>query len=219
MNWSKHNDYFDVPAVSNSFLGQIKRELEGIPPFKPSRALAFGSGFHEMVLEPDKFDFSKYTGKERYRMMRMWENYKMAVPEEMTGGEAEKELFWEAHGFKCKCKVDLINDNWLVDLKTTAATSPQDFLEMADKYGYYRQGAWYLDAPQVKERGIDNFAIVAVSKQKDPQVFVFRMDREHGFYLDGKDEYMWLLSKLKEMNQYNYLKSKNDAKQVSNVQN
>lgn len=61
----------------------------------------------------------------------------------------EASLFWDdpATAVKCRARPDLIrNDGFIVDLKTCADASLDDFTRSAFNFGYHRQAAFYLDA-------------------------------------------------------------------------
>lgn len=176
-------------------MGNYMRQREGKPPMKASRNLVFGSGFHELVLEPDEFDLYKYTGSERFKMMKMQEELNKKLTdrdrEAIKVGKKEAEYFYSYLGFFCKKKEDFrsVDHSVIGDLKTTAAENEADFLKAALEYGYHRQAAWYLDAPEAVDAGLYRFVIYAISKGKNPKVFRFELDRDHDLYKEGVHEY------------------------------
>lgn len=190
--------YYIIDAVSNSMLGEYKRQLEGLPPLAAtfSKALAFGSALHEFILEPEQFDRHDVTGSDIFLISKMAHAYRMATTEDERKGEKEKEYFFNRNGWKCKLKADIVSFSYITDLKTTAATTEPDFIQSVIDYEYYRQAAWYLDCPEVVQAGIHTFRLIAITKEKQPQVFKFEITRGSGLYQTGKAEYQQLLKKM-----------------------
>lgn len=203
-----HN-YFDIPAVSNSFLGQVKKELLGQPAMNQnSPALRFGDAVHKLILEPHNFEFRKYTGRERMGFMKM-QNACMQVAGHCMTGEKEVEYEYEYLGFKCKLKADIVNaqDKIVTDLKTTRWSSHADFISSAIEYEYHRQAAWYLDAPPIKALGINTFRIIALCKSDPYATFIWELDRDDDLIEAGREDYETILEYLQNMNQYSHLKA------------
>ena len=67
---------------------------------------------------------------------------------------AEKEVYWQENitvgefesEIPCKAKIDMYNDDYIVDWKSTRAESPEEFEIEVNKYKYYLQSAWYSRA-------------------------------------------------------------------------
>jgi hypothetical protein len=99
-------------------------------------------------------------------------------------GETEVAVFWESSimgdMIQCKGKLDAINDNVLIDLKTTDDASK--FAKSVINFAYYRQAAWYLDGvAAVTGRPVDDytFKFVAMEKTAPYGVIVFDLDKEY----------------------------------------
>lgn len=202
--------YFQIPAVSNSFLGQVQREAMGQPPMKDnSPALRFGDAIHKLLLEPQNFDFRQYSGRERMAYMKMQQSFSQ-VAGNMLDGEKEVEYQYEFMGFKCKLKADIVSQtlSLVTDLKTTRWDNQGAFLASAVEYSYHRQGAWYLDAPPIKEKGIDHFRIIAICKTPPYYpAFVWEADRNDDLIEAGREEYLNILDYIRGNEKYEHLKA------------
>ena len=211
-----HN-YFDIPAVSNSFIGQVRAEALGQPPMNQrSPALRFGKSVHELFLEPEKFDFRTYTGPERMEIMKMKSSF-MEVARDLITGEKEVEYFYDYLGFRCKMKADIINpdEGVITDLKTTAKTNLQDFQAAAMEYSYNRQAAWYLDAPPVRLKLINKFRIIAICKIKPYQVFLWEMDINDPMIEAGREEYKETIDYMSTNSKFNHLKINSNVEAIT----
>lgn len=210
-------DYFDVPGVSNSLVGQVRDEALGQPPLNQrSPALRFGKSVHELFLEPEKFDFRTYTGPERMEIMKMKSVF-MAAAGHLIGGEKEVEYFYDYMGWRCKMKADIVNqdEGVITDLKTTAKTNLQDFQAAALQYSYNRQAGWYLDAPPVKLLGINKFRIIAICKLKPYQVFVWEMGINDPLIEAGREEYKETLEYMSTNPKFNHLKINSNVEAIT----
>lgn len=186
------HDYYKVPMISNSFLSNYKRQLNGMAPLANKHSLLFGGGFHTLLLEPEKFDRTLYTGKDRMQIMDMVKSVKDNLPPEVFEGKKEHEFYYTQLGFKCKAKMDIVN-SVCGDFKTTGYSNAQDFLQSVVDYDYQRQAAWYLDVPAIVRKGIDQFVIWGVSKVKPYPVFVYELQRDHPLIEVGREEYKYLI--------------------------
>lgn len=193
----QNDSYFRIPAISNSFLGERKRELLGQPGLnRHSPALRNGSIFHKIALEPETFNFRDYSGRERMQALRLKNSIDTNVPAEFLQGEKEKALFYEYMGWRCKLKVDIVSrENRVVtDLKTTAYKTEAEFIGSIIEYDYWRQGAWYLDCPKIRNWGIDIFRIIAICKVDPYPVFFFTVHRDDPRLGHGREDYKSILS-------------------------
>ena len=212
-------NYYDIPAVSNSLLGVVKRELLGQPVLnQASQALRDGDAVHKLILEPHKFDFRKYSGRERMAFMKMQAGC-MAVAGHMMEGQKEVEYFYEYMGLRCKMKADIVNEKELVitDLKTTRWSKHEEFIMSAMEYDYPRQAAWYLDAPPIRELKIETFRIIAICKADPYSTFVWELDANDPLIEAGREDYKAIISHLKINPKYSNLKSNEQSTQISNV--
>lgn len=201
----QEQNYFKKRRVSNSLLGEVKRELLGLPALNNfSPALREGSIMHKLILERQNFNFRDYSGKERMKAMRLENALDAVCPPETLQGEKEVEYMYEYLGWKCKMKIDIVDpiSGMVTDLKSTRCTTQEEFIGSIIDYDYWRQGAWYLDAPPIVELGINIFRIVAVCKVDPYPVFVFIVNRDADRLEDGRNDYKSILSYLDDDPRY-----------------
>lgn len=75
----------------------------------------------------------------------------------IEGANTEVTLVWEAFGFPCKARLDLVpRGNLLADIKTCADASPEGFRRHAWDMGYHIQAAWYLTGWEAVGSGLKN---------------------------------------------------------------
>ncbi len=106
----------------------------------------------------------------------------LAIRQHPTAGELlarpginEASVFWEdaSTGIACRCRPD----RWLrdlgivVDVKTTADASPEQFARSIFRYRYHVQAAWYLQGTQAQR-----FVFIAVEKEWPHAVAVYELD-------------------------------------------
>lgn len=110
-------------------------------------------------------------------------------------GDAERSLVWTDPdtGVLCKGRADLLSDRGpvIVDYKTTRDASPEAFERAIYIYGYYVQGAMYLDGASALGDSRDHFVIIA--QEKGPPFCVGVYDLRPDALLKGADEYGSLL--------------------------
>ena len=201
-------DYFDVPAVSNSLIGDWKKQIYNIPE-KSSEAtkiknFLFGSVFHGVMAGEDVgVIFEKLPLKKRYDAMKMAKKvadiFSHIIENRVS---VEQEYYWESDfleigtPIKCKAKTDLIyRDKYglhCVDWKTTSCTSQADFLASATEYSYDRQAAWYFLADDFV-----SYTIIGVSKAKEHDIFVLPpFSRNDTMIQEATGVYMDILKKM-----------------------
>lgn len=160
--------------------------------------LRFGRGFHQACLEPDKFDWKEYTGAERALIIRMQSAYFANVPERNRQGYKEASIEYDLDGWRCKMVADILDSDVsgvITDLKTTSKRSYLDFERSIIEYDYHRQGAFYLDCPLIADV-VDTFRIIAVTKEKNPAVYVYSFRSDHPLIEEGRKEYRFLLEQM-----------------------
>lgn len=100
----------------------------------------------------------------------------------IRGGVSELTLRWQdaETGLECKGRCDYYIPGLatVVDLKTTADASFDDFRKSAASYGYHRQDAFYRQGFAACGVPIDNFIFIAVEKVPPYAVAVFALDRD-----------------------------------------
>jgi hypothetical protein len=106
-----------------------------------------------------------------------------------TGGEPERTLIWRdpATGVMCRCKVDYLRRDGMVDLKTAASAAPDALSKDAYNYGYYVQEAFYLRGHQAIWPGPEPFFThVVVEKEPPYLVHVTQLTLRAAAYGDRK---------------------------------
>jgi len=200
---SKIDKYFLRPEWSNSSLGNVKSILSGGGLFKCSaETLEFGSQVHEAILEPAKYYHNMASDASYTRnfhkvnaMMRAGANnpvLKMFLDNPKT--EYEKEVYFTAAGLECRMKADLVCGSIVGDIKTTDATSRQEFEARALEYGYNRQGAFYLDGT-----GCKKFIIFAIAKKYPHPTFTYVLNHDDPKITAGRAEYLALLEATRQL--------------------
>ena len=91
--------------------------------------------------------------------------------------QKELSLTWtdEATGLECKGRADLIAGQILGDIKTTLDASTENFQASIYKYGYHRQGAFYLRGAKANGLNVTHYAILALEKDAPNGVNVFSL--------------------------------------------
>lgn len=90
-------------------------------------------------------------------------------------GRAEVVMVWEdaETGVLCKARADWITpDGTCVDLKSSVDAGEREFAWSLEKYGYYRQAPWYLDAIEAT-MGQDGIFIIPVFEPVFPYATAF----------------------------------------------
>lgn len=90
----------------------------------------------------------------------------------------EQSVIWRhPSGVDCKSRIDAICPELatIFDLKTTRDASPHAFSKAIFDYGYYRQGAFYIDACRSLGIQIDHYAIIAIENTAPYPVTVYRL--------------------------------------------
>src|ERR1700757_1193348 len=95
--------------------------------------------------------------------------------------DIERSMFWRdpEFGFWCKTRPDAFprNRRYLVDLKTSTSSDPEDFRKSVANFGYHQQSHWYLDGvEQVTGDRPDRFAFVVVGKSAPYLVMTCYLD-------------------------------------------
>ena len=115
----------------------------------------------------------------------------------LTGGQPEVVALWDDPDteYPCKAKIDYIASNgYLVDLKTTADASLDEFSRSIGKFGYHRQQAMYRDGFEYATgEPAKGFVFVAVENKPPYAVGVYILDDESES--KGREEYTEYLSK------------------------
>lgn len=203
--------YYERGEVSNSDLTELKDLLHPRPQFGDREAaFRFGSLVDALITEPARVNFYRRTvdGVEYPE----WEFRKGLFLRDSLRREAGRDKFlaqvleladtqtvmickqqgFDYGGFffslDTRCKWDW----WLKvfgfggDLKTTFASTQQEFEQAIDFFDWDRSRAWYMDIA-----GSDRDFIYAISK-KTGQVFKKFITRDDEIYRRGKEKYLEL---------------------------
>ena len=182
-------------------------------------AMTFGRAFHLAILEPEAFSeqVAIYDGKTKrgkawdefaetnkgrdiiteieFESIKGMETALVGNEEiiEFLVGKKEVPMVWEdsLSSVRCKGKVDILNGDTIVDIKTTQDSSFEVFRRSAYKYGYNRQAAFYLDGFGAKE-----FVFIVIEKKAPYNIGVYHCS--DGFIESGRDEYSSLLMDYKK---------------------
>lgn len=179
-------DYFSHPYMSNSKLSSYARELGLIQAISDKNQYdnyRLGTLFDLLITEPERLDRLNgrmigtdysFTKEEYDHSSKMADSfyksdiYKKIKPFEL---EFQKEIYDE--NFKLfglpvpfKAKLDIYLPGWVLDIKTTDATSQSQFENSCELFGYYRQMYLYK-----KLTGSVHSTLIGVSKKKPHKVF------------------------------------------------
>ena len=189
--------YHADPAVSNTGIKRLlsspfdywafspHNPLREFIPQPSSSALAAGSAFHCLLLEPHEFS-KRFTVKDGVQSSRVPGtvgggdlNNMMAAIEQLrampsvsklfTDGKAEVTMVWddEETGVRCRCRHDYFRQahGMTVDYKTITDISERDIDRQIVKFGYHIQAAFYLDGMKALKLG-DHQDFVFVFQQR-----------------------------------------------------
>jgi|SRR5690606_9820141 len=194
-------NYFDHPFVNNSALSALKKELSGDDSPPPTDAYRFGSLFDAVCTEPHRVDpYQKVILGSGYSFsdeelevankMRSSLLKNTFCTQILRAGQAQVEKYIDCVHFQykdqfhlpMKCKYDLWTEQIFADLKSTSATSQQQFEDSCTLFGYWRQMALYG-----RLGGIRKAVIIGVSK-KNFKVFVVPMSYGDKWWSQGEKE-------------------------------
>jgi len=97
----------------------------------------------------------------------------------LEAGVAEETFLYELDGVKCKCRPDFITvDDIIVDLKTTADASPDDFTRSITTFRYHVQNAFYVDGVKAVTDKELKFCFIAVEKTEPYDVAVYYLNSQ-----------------------------------------
>ena len=141
------------------------------------------------------------TGKEAitvsdYEVIVAMDNAIMTNPtakELLKSGSHEVPFIWTESTTheECKCRVDTITDEYIIDYKTTTSCEPGAFERSCRSYGYKLQAAMYADGVFSNTFETRKFAFVAQEKKPPYAVRVYFCDQ--GFIDEGMDIFRELI--------------------------
>ena len=205
------DNYYERGEVSNSDLTELKDLLHPRPQFGDREAaFRFGSLVDALITEPARVNFYRRTVDDvEYPE---WEFRKGLFLRDSLRREAGRDKFLaqvleladtqtvmvnEGHVFDycgfyflldTRCKWDWFMKDYGFggDLKTTFASTQQEFEQAVDFFDWDRSRAWYMDIA-----GSDRDFIYAISK-KTGQVFKKFINRGDEVYNRGREKYLEL---------------------------
>ena len=193
------DEYRALPRISNSDLGKFEDIVFNRPERpQPLQAFSFGTAVHELILEPetiDKLPQGVDIAKVQTLAKTFWnEPYLKWL---LRFSKKEEVVLWTCPvtGLPLKSKLDIIlRGRTVYDIKTTSASSIEQFTKSVLMYGYDRQAAFYMDSI-----GAKRFLFIALSKTKKNTVFI--MEADSSLIESGRKKYRKLLSVWKQRNQ------------------
>lgn len=209
--YAPSENYYERGEVSNSDLTELKNLLHPMPVFGDREAaFRFGSLVDAIITEPDRVNFYRYTvddvqysPQEFARATRLRDSLRaesrrdpflarvldQASTQTVMVNKAQRFLYGDfPFELDTRCKWDwfLMDIGFGGDLKTTFASSQQEFEQAIDFFDWDRSRAWYMDIA-----GSDRDFIYAVSKRTG-QVFKKFIMRGDEIYNRGKEKYLEL---------------------------
>ncbi|MGF7219073.1 hypothetical protein GGR92_005253 [Spirosoma lacussanchae] len=204
MTYTDHQ-YRTLPAYANSDLSELDRLLSGRPAFTASpEALAFGTAFHTLILEPETFA-ARHLIVPNMNTLAAMQSAVQADPvlsANLFKAQRETVRQWVCPltGLPLKCKIDaavpVIRGELLIDLKTTSCKTRAEFEESCYTYGYDRQAAFYL----ASNPRATFFELVGVQKQSPYNLFRLAFYKDDLFIKGGRAKMEKLLTMAHRMN-------------------
>jgi hypothetical protein len=205
-------NYFDLPEVSASDLGALKRLYYGLPDNREHLRdiFDFGSLVDAMLTEKHKLDPSTLgllqdNGFYIYYTREVWlqaerlarnlaEDPLVARMLPLCRGQYifRRTLNFNYQGddfqIRARCKFDLYGKTigTGLDFKTTACKSQKEFVASIEFLDYDKAAAWYMDLAR-----IDRFLIIAAAKKSD-KIFKYVIHRDDETHKRGVEKYsLW----------------------------
>lgn len=208
--------YYSRSEVSNSDLTSLKLQLhpqlEFLKPSAKQQAFRLGSLVDGLVTDPKTCNHFRRTvgdynytkeewdwGKKMLNAIRKASKKDAFLAYVLENAETQKEFIKPSHHFDVGCysfdlPVRCRYDWWLGsfggDLKTTSATTYNQFIQQIDWVDWDRSRAWYMDLS-----GANQDFIYAISK-KNFKVFFIKIMRGDEIYNRGREKYEDLAFKM-----------------------
>jgi hypothetical protein len=202
------SDYFNRPEVSNSDLSSLEAELSAKDPVGGDKVAAyrFGSLLDAIITEPDRVDFLKKTldeipvePSEWNKALKMRKAFfgdefcnnllKMSLPQVVMVSDVVLNVDGFVFTITMRCKWDFFTDFLGADLKSTVATTQEQFEAVCIMFQYDRQMAVYMEIS-----GIDQVVLIGVSKVNN-KVFKKFIKRGDPFHQSGMEKFKVLALK------------------------
>lgn len=179
--------YFKIPAISNSGLSAVSRQLRGEPEFFcKQETLDFGNQLHEALFEPEYYQskldeadplytVNKYKIENMVKSMNGNTLYSLLRNDFSAKLEQVHQWSDDRYGLACKGKIDLWVRKIIGDAKSTDCTSLDQFRASIFEYGYDRQAAFYMDGT-----GAEKFIFFGICKKSPFKTYtvIFKIDDE-----------------------------------------
>lgn len=201
--------YYSRSEVSNSDLTslkyQLQPQLETLSPSAKAKAFKLGHLVDGLVTEPKNCNHYRLTvGDETYNKeewawgKKMLSAIRKAAKKDpfldhvLKNADTQKEFILPSMHFDVgcysfdlpvRCRYDWWLGNFGGDLKTTSATTYDQFLAQIDWVDWDRSRAWYMDIS-----GANQDFIYAISK-KNFKVFFLKIQRGDEIYNRGREKY------------------------------
>lgn len=202
-------DYYDRDECSNSDLSWLKAQSDSSDRmFDPYEAYKFGTLLDVMITEPEKFDpvnlrigEYQYSEKDIVRVRKMVKSffsdkfcfnlYQHSSPQSIYIKDVPLEFEGIKFTLPMRCKYDL--DGKMIkmggDIKSTTATTQEQFEAAIEHFDYHRQRAVYMTLS-----GYERDVIIGISK-KNFKVFKVHIRRGDPLFEKGMDEFRMLAYK------------------------
>lgn len=203
-NEELHNSvYHKCSGISKSGLDAIRRSPGYYKwvyidrrPKETTSEMMFGSLFHTLILEPDKFDeqWEELKPKTKNTQIKWQDDLRYmqdsVCREEILmtalgSGEKERSYFWEERGILCKSRCDLVLGHILIDLKTIINAQEAD--KSIGKWRYDVQDAFYSSGHWHVFGEVPRFAFAFVEKKPPYEVRLIQLDQDAQTF--GADRY------------------------------
>lgn len=197
--------YFAYPALSNSKMSEIKKQITGKSDFfDPADAFRFGSLIDAMITEGHRIEWAMKllddqpiipTEFETARKMRKAFLADRSCCDLVFDNNVEyqkvfiRQLEMQSTGVQftvlCKCKFDL-SGAVSGDIKSTTAKTLQEFIAACYRFDYFRSRAFYMDIA-----GTDLDVIIGISKVNF-KIFKLVIKRGDKYHTEGVKLYQEL---------------------------
>lgn len=197
--------YYQRAELSNSDLSWLELQFS-TKDFQrdATEAYRFGSLIDCMITEKERVDFFKRTldaeifNKEEFEVAKAMKKsfFRDQMCSMMAAKSTGQMVFVkdkfriEHRGFSfdlaARIKYDLFMPDlgWGGDIKSTTATTQDQFVAAIHYFKYTRQRAFYMDIS-----GADKDVLIGISKVKPHKVFKVFIDRDSALYKKGKEQY------------------------------
>lgn len=177
-----NEEYHDDPAVGSSGIKMLIERPRRFwyasaknpdrPAKKSTKPMKFGTAYHTLILEPEKFDYKiKFgvdesgiagtLGEGEYNRLIAMKNQIFSKPRRaalLSEGISEVSFFWrdEQTGIMCKVRWDKFAAAWILDLKTALSITDKALYWAIRDLGYDVSGAMYSIAARELKKMIRN---------------------------------------------------------------